>query len=75
VLREPRADPAVRAVERRERDARYRRRQRERHVYERIEQTHPGRGILDQHDRDRRARDDVDRRGDDRRAEAQPERR
>ena len=73
--RQQRADPALRREQRGQRDAGDRRRQRERHVDQRIRQVAAGKAVADHHPGDQQAERHVDRRRQRRGTEAQPQRR
>ena len=63
------AQPAVAGVQRGQRDAGHRRRQRERQIDQRIDETLAGEGIADQHPGHDQAEEGVDQRSQQRRAE------
>ena len=63
------AQPAVRRIERGQRDAGHRRRQRERQIDQGVNDARPGKLVADEHPRHQRAEDAVHARGDERRAE------
>ena len=73
--REPPAHPAVFRIDRRERNARHRRRQRERQIHQRVHETPAPELIAHQHPRDEQAEDQIRQRGEKRDAKAQAERR
>ncbi len=70
-----RAEGAVRGIERGQRDARHRRRQREGQIDGRVEEPRAGKAVAHQHPGKRDAEDEVEERGEQRQPEGQVERR